>query len=164
MNAIKVDKKRMMILGGLVLVLIVVVAMRMMPSGDGTAIAATSGDGGSIVDRDPQHLACVAKIARARLQKLYTGDDERDPFEPLVRLTTRPSTPAREETPAQPAPVTLPYMTLYGIIWDPETPIAMIDGIDVHVGDRIKGARVTEIRIDRVILEYREKQFELTVD
>ncbi len=153
-----------MILGGLVLVLSVVVLIRMMPAGDSTALAAMSGPDGSIIDRDPQHLASVAKIARARMRKMYTGDDARDPFEPLVRLTSRPSTPEREQKPATPAPVTLPYMTLYGIIWDPETPIAMIDGIDVHVGDRIKGARVVGIRIDRVMFEYREKQFELTVD
>jgi hypothetical protein len=163
-KAISADKKRVMALGGLVLVLIVVMIIRMMPGGGTTALAATSGPEGSIIDRDPQHLACVAKIARARMQKMYTGDDARDPFEPLVRLTSRMSTPAREEEPAEPAPVTLPYMTLYGIIWDPETPIAMIDGMDVHVGDRIKGARIVEIRINRVILEYREKQFELTVD
>ncbi len=153
-----------MILGGLALVLVVVVLIRMMPSGDGTALAATTGPDGSIIDRDPQHLACVAKIARARMQKMYTGDDARDPFKALVRLTSTRTTPERQQKPAAPAPVTLPYMTLYGIIWDPETPIAMIDGMDVHVGDRIKGARVIDIRIDRVIREYREKQFELTVD
>ncbi len=164
MNAIATDKKRMMMLGGLVLVLLVVVGIRMMPTGDSTAVAAMSDTDGSIIDRDPQHLACVAKIARVRMQKMYTGDDARDPFEPLVRLTSRKTTTEREQKPAAPAPVTLPYMTLYGIIWDPETAIAMIDGMDVHVGDRIKGARVIEIRIDRVILEYREKQFELTVD
>jgi len=158
------DKKRLMVLGGLVLVFIVVMVIRMIPGGGTTALAATSESEGSIIDRDPQHLACVAKIARARMQKMYSGDDTRDPFEPLVRLTSRASAPARKEDPAEPAPVTLPYMTLYGIIWDPETPIAMIDGMDVHVGDRIKGARIVEIRINRVILEYREKQFELTVD
>ena len=158
------DKKRMMMLGGLGLVLIVVVVIRMMPAGDGTAVAATSGSDGSVIDRDPQHLACVAKIARVRMQKMYAGDDARDPFEPLVRLTSRTSKPERDRTPVAPAPVTLPYMTVYGIIWDPETPIAMIDGMDVHVGDRIKGARVIEIRINKVIFEYREKQFELTVD
>lgn len=164
MEALKGDKKRLMILGGLVLVLLVVVVIRMLPASDTAAHAATPRAEGSVIDRDPQHLASVAKIARARMQKMYTGDDARDPFEPLVRLTSRKPTQEREQKPAQPEPVTLPYMTLYGIIWDPETPIAMIDGMDVHVGDRIKGARVTEIRIDRVILEYRSKSFELTVD
>ncbi len=165
MEGLSLDKKKLMVLGGLVLALVVVMVVRMMPSSGGMAQAAVTPLQGSIIDRDPQHLASVAKIARARMDKEYTGDDARDPFEPLVRLTSRKSSPESDvQRPVQPDPITLPYMTLYGIIWDPETPIAMIDGMDVRVGDRIKGARVTDIGINGVILEYRSKRFELTVD
>ncbi len=158
------DRKKVMILGGLVLVLVVVVVIRMMPGGDSSAQAATGRSQGSIIDRDPHHLASVAKIARTRMQHVYTGDDARDPFEPLVRQASRRDPRPDEQRETEPEPIRPPQLTLYGIIWDPETPIAMIDGMDLHVGDRIKGARVIEIRIDRVILEYRSSRFELTVD
>jgi hypothetical protein len=55
-------------------------------------------------------------------------------------------------------------MWLSGIIWDPQNPVVMIDGLDLHVGDRIKGARVVEIRSDSVVLSYASKQYVLTVD
>jgi hypothetical protein len=55
-------------------------------------------------------------------------------------------------------------MTLSGIVWDPESALAMIDGVALHVGDTIKGARIVEIGIDRVALLYKAKRFVLTVD
>lgn len=81
---------------------------------------------------------------------------------PLVREARAPRT--ESATPgAGEEVIELPLMSLYGIIWDPKTPIAMIDGMDLRVGDRIKGARIIEIGIDRVVLSYRSKRFVLTV-
>ena len=83
----------------------------------------------------------------------------RAPDGALKKASTKTETKA-----SRPAPTTLPNMWLSGIIWDPENPIVMIDGLDLRVGDKIKGAKVVEIRMDSVVLSYASKQFVLTVD
>ena len=132
-----------------------------------SASAAEGGGSRSMLDADPQHLATVASIARTRAQREYMGRDYRDPMEPLLdsRVRRGPST-TQTEASSEPAEteVRLPLMSLYGIIWDPENPIAMIDGMDLRVGDRIKGARIVRIEIDRVVLSYRSREFTLTVN
>ena len=164
------ERKKIMILAGLGIVLAVVVLIRVLfPGGTegatSTAQASQSGQGqGELgpLDADPAYLATVAKIARVRLGKAYEPETGRDPMEPLAReRATRPSTEGREP---EPVPVAPPVHTLYGIVWDPDRPIAMIDGQDVRVGDSIKGAKVIEIGIDRVVLSYRSRQFVLTVE
>ncbi|MEA3409617.1 MAG: general secretion pathway protein GspB, partial [Candidatus Eisenbacteria bacterium] len=70
----------------------------------------------------------------------------------------------KAEGPAKVVATTLPKMWLSGIIWDPQNPVVMIDGLDLHVGDKIKGARVVEIRIDSVVLSFASKQYVLTVE
>ncbi|MCK4408940.1 MAG: hypothetical protein KAW67_02575, partial [Candidatus Eisenbacteria sp.] len=75
----------------------------------------------------------------------------------------RPS-PQTEAPARAPAPTTLPNMWLSGIIWDAQSPIAMIDGLDLRVGDQIRGARIVEIRIDSVVLLFASKEYVLTVD
>ncbi len=69
-----------------------------------------------------------------------------------------------QQQPEQAAPVALPSMSLYGIVWDPANPVALIDGNDVHVGETVKGARVVAITVDSVVLAYRSRQFVLTVE
>ncbi len=41
---------------------------------------------------------------------------------------------------------------LSGILWDPQSPSAIVDNHLIHVGDRVGGWRVQEIRQDRVVL------------
>ena len=53
--------------------------------------------------------------------------------------------------------------TLSGILWDATAPIAMVNGQMVSVGDTVEGYRVTEIRIDRVLLSDGEQTHELLV-
>jgi hypothetical protein len=163
------DKKRLLILAGLSLGLVVVVGLRFLSPGTSSA-SAESRTSESILPKkavglltaDPEHLVRVARVARALSKAYYTGGDARDPMSPLVREATTPR--AEPKTPgAGEEAIELPLMSLYGIIWDPKTPIAMIDGMDLRVGDRIKGARIIEIGIDRVVLSYRSKRFVLTV-
>ncbi len=117
-----------------------------------------------VLDADYAHLVMVGKISRANEQDEYgagTGD-VRDPMvAPAGALKTR-TQPKTEGTPK--AVTTLPNMWLSGIIWDPQNPVVMIDGLDLHVGDRIKGARVVEIRMDSVVLSFASKEYVLTVD
>ncbi len=170
MTATGMDKKKVMILAGLGLALLAVV-VRFILSGAGGSSASASGSGRGIgagrkpvglLDSNPHHLETVAKIARARSNTVYTGGDARDPMVPLIDERKAPK-PQRHTEPAARVEVRLPPMSLYGIIWDPENPIAMIDGMDLRVGDRIEGARIVEIGFDRVVFSYRSKRFVLTV-
>ncbi len=52
-------------------------------------------------------------------------------------------------------------LDLMGILWDVESPQAIINGEIVGVGDMIKGNEVIAILKDRVILKNDEKKFEL---
>jgi hypothetical protein len=168
MSSLMADKKKLAMLAGLGVVLIVVVVMRLGLLENLSLTSASAADGGgarSLLDADPDHLATVARIARARAPREYTGTEYRDPMESLVDRNSRRSRPASEtEAKPQQTEARLPLMSLYGIIWDPESPIAMIDGMDLRVGDRIKGARIVRIEIDRVVLSYRSREYTLTVD
>lgn len=55
----------------------------------------------------------------------------------------------------------LPSLRLEGIIMDPVSPFAMINGEIRKVGDTMDGATVVEIREDRVILKLGKKEFTL---
>ncbi len=117
-----------------------------------------------LLDSDYQHLVTVGKIDRASRPNEYVAGDVRDPMvAPPGALKSAPPVQTGDAVKA-PAPTTLPNMWLSGIIWDEENPIVMIDGLDLRVGDRIKGARVVEIRIDSVVLSYASKEYVLTVD
>ena len=41
-------------------------------------------------------------------------------------------------------------LTLSGVLWDPNQPMAIINGQMVHVGDELEGYRILEITQDRV--------------
>jgi hypothetical protein len=167
------DRKKLIVVAGLGVVLVVVVVIRLLPDSSGTADAAAASplpvvlapSATSELDADPKHLETVARIAKARSSESYAADDVRDPMVPLVRGRGSSGDAAdgggQEEAPA---PASLPSMSLYGIVWDPANPIALIDGNDVHVGDTVKGARVVSIEVDRVVLSYRSRQFVLTVE
>ena len=116
-----------------------------------------------VLDADYAHLVMVGKISGANEQDEYSSEDVRDPMvAPAGALKTRTQTKT-EDTPKK-VVTTLPRMWLSGIIWDPQNPVAMIDGLDLRVGDRIKGARVVEIRMDSVVLSFASKEYVLTVD
>ena len=116
-----------------------------------------------LLDADYQHLVIVGRIGKASTADEYVVGDVRDPMvAPTGALKVRTS--PKPEGPAKPAPVTLPNMWLSGIIWDEQSPIAMIDGLDYRVGDRVKGARIVKIRIDSVVLSFASKEYVLTVD
>lgn len=171
MIAIAKDKKKQtMILVGLMAVLFVALGVRLLGAGAGTVdTSAAGGTGGFLgrpvgfLDSDPSHLRTVAKIATARARTIYAGWDLRDPMAPLVaERRAEPRNPVSGQEVA--VPITLPPMTLSGVVWDPDSALAMIDGAALRVGDTIKGAKVVEIGIDRVALVYKSKRFVLTVD
>lgn len=117
-----------------------------------------------LLDTDYAHLVTVGKIKESRLQDGYAASEARDPMvAPSGALKSKAST-ANEGRTKAPAPARLPNMWLSGIIWDSETPIAIIDGLDLRVGDRHKGAKIVEIRMDSVVLSFASKRHVLTVE
>jgi hypothetical protein len=117
-----------------------------------------------LLDADYAHLVTVGKIESSSTQDEYAASEVRDPMVAPSGVLKAKSKPQDDGKDKAPAPVTLPNMWLSGIIWDPETPIVIIDGMDLRVGDRIKGARVVEIRMDSVVLSFASKHFTLTVE
>ena len=169
MVALAGDQKKRMVLIGLSAVLFISLVIRFVGPGATTDASTAGGSAGllgaraSVLDSDPSLLRTVAKIATARARTIYAGFDHRDPMVPLVaERRTSPSDAGQSR--GAPAPTTLPAMTLSGIVWDPDGALAMIDGVALHVGDTIKGARIVEIGIDRVALVYQSKRFVLTVN
>jgi hypothetical protein len=164
------QKKKLVVMVGLLVAFGVMLFIMYGPgsTGSGSSSSASATKGGmtegreSLLDSDPEYLETVAKVARAREEKMYAAAGERDPMEALVKSGEGMSIGAEKVVVA--APVTLPPMVLNGIVWDPLTPIAMINGTDYRVGDSIKGAKVIEIGKQSVTFTYKSKRFVLTVD
>jgi hypothetical protein len=116
-----------------------------------------------LLDADYQHLVTIGKINRASRLDEYVAGDVRDPMTPPSGAL-KAKKPVSTEIASAPPPTKLPNMWLSGIIWDPENPIVIIDGLDLRAGDRIKGATVVEIRMESVVLSYAGKEHVLTVD
>ncbi len=57
-----------------------------------------------------------------------------------------------------------PRLHLGGIVWDESSPVAIIDGELRSIGDVVRGARVTRIERDFVIMEWNERQIRLQID
>lgn len=162
------DKKKLGIMAGLVGVLLVVLVIRFVLPGGEASDSARAGDGvshggKSLLDTQPGYLDAIARVARLRSEKSYDAEESRDPMEPLIKERT-PRVPQANTTQEIAASTELPRMSLHGIIWDEESPIVIIDGLDLRVGDTIKGARVAEIGYNQVVLTYRSRRHVLTVD
>ena len=54
-------------------------------------------------------------------------------------------------------------LTLAGILWDPQQPLAIINGQTVHVGEELEGYRVTEITQDHVSITDGTQTFQLLI-
>jgi hypothetical protein len=164
-----VSKRLIILLVGVGGALILVVVVR-LAFGGVVGASASASDSGSwwsraqdgVVDSRPEHLAAVARVSQSGQQQPYTGDTLRDP---MMALATEASVSDDTGEIHRAAPViTLPYMSLEGIVWDAQSPIVMLDGNPLRVGEEIKGARITEIGFDRVVLTYKGKRFEMTVE
>ena len=79
----------------------------------------------------------------------YDARGRRDPFLPLIR--DGQLVDIRGDGSSESGPTSTPV--LYGILWDPGgASIALINGVEAKVGDRIDDYKVAEIRRDAVVL------------
>ena len=56
-----------------------------------------------------------------------------------------------------------PVLTVTGIVWDPEEPIALINGKFFRKGNEVLGAKIEEIQVDRVKFLYKDEEFTIPV-
>ena len=90
---------------------------------------------------------------------------EREPFyliEEIVEDTSLEEIVEKDSTPTIPQ-VSFANFKLTGIAWDPEDPLAIVNGKMVKKGTRIEGVTVKEILVDRVILECEGQKHILTM-
>lgn len=73
---------------------------------------------------------------------VYDSHGKKDPF-------TAPVVGGAEKTSAD----ILAGVRLEGIIWDPETPIAIINDKVMGIGDEVAGAKIVEIKQNEVIFD-----------
>lgn len=111
-------------------------------------------------DTASRQLASANEGSSSHLRDfVYPVDNIRDPFVqvsvPVV--ATQTTSPGKK-----------PGITLTGIIWDDDDPIAIVadsrsDSHIVRTGDELDGARITRIQIRSIIIEMNGKQQELVL-
>lgn len=55
-------------------------------------------------------------------------------------------------------------LSLSGILWDTQNPLALINGMTVKVGDKVRNYIITNIEQDKVVLNDGTKDFELKIE
>ena len=77
---------------------------------------------------------------------------KRDPFETPIKKQKKEQNRAKKKTPTKPKSIKQIPLTLNGILWDEETPSAIINGEVVYVGGKIASYRMLRILPEKVIL------------
>jgi len=80
----------------------------------------------------------------------FAQEGRRDPFVPLVR--------GGRFVTATKAATGIEGVVLEGVLWDPDRPIAIINGELVGEGEIIDGFLVKQIGVDRVVLKAGDKE------
>ena len=150
-------KKRLTVVFGVLILAAVWMAVlkpsvdfkKLLPSG---TIKQVESIGPGIFDEKTDYLALIASARQTSSSFVYTGSERRDPMIPLV---VAPRTKLKRRTVDKPPP----KVSLEGIIWSQEEPIAVINGTILKVHDFIGGAKVLQIDRDQVTLLYRSKRF-----
>lgn len=106
------------------------------------------------------------------LNIVYAQGMPRDPFESLL-----PPEPAPTDDPVvgpggglpvgSPRPpvreIPLPKMTIQGVLWGTEMPQVLIDGEVYKVGDDVRGAKIYDIKKNKVTIVFQGRPHELGV-
>ena len=75
----------------------------------------------------------------------YDGHGRRDPFEPLVTSTGELRTPRSGNVTGM--------LHLEGVLWDPQQPMAIVNGTVLRVGDEVEGYHLVEIRPEAIVVD-----------
>ncbi len=93
-------------------------------------------------------LADPMKPPALALQKMRPKTVKKAPRKPVTKVVQKP----------------LPPLVLQSIIFSPDRKIAIINDLPVVSGERVEGARVVDIKKDRVTVVRRGKKLELMLD
>lgn len=80
------------------------------------------------------------------------------PVEPTPEQKPAPPSEARE------ADIPLPALKLSGIVYDENSPYAIVNGAILREGEVIDGAKLVEIKKERVKFEFNGREFEIKPD
>ena len=86
-----------------------------------------------------------------------TNDSKKTPATQTV--THSAETAIIRQDPGKP-----PRIKVTGIVWDMQEPIALVNGKFIKKGDMISGTRVEDIKLNKVIFSYKDKNFSVSVD
>ena len=75
----------------------------------------------------------------------YDSHGRRDPFEPLVTPTGELHTPRSGGA--------IGALHVDGVLWDPVTPLAIVNGEVRRVGEEVEGYRIAEIRTNAIVVD-----------
>jgi type II secretory pathway component PulC len=78
-----------------------------------------------------------------------------------IAPTPEPETPKPEAPSQEGEPKAQPQLTLNGVYFQQDEGYALVNNRILKAGDTIEGAKVTEISLDKVILEFDGKAFTL---
>lgn len=94
-------------------------------------------------------------ISRPRME--YKAEGLRDPFEGALKEPA----PVKEEQLPQPVSQTPPPLSVQGIIWGGNFPLAIINNKVVKVGDTLEGAEILNISKEGVTIKFTGNTFNL---
>lgn len=97
-------------------------------------------------------LLCGMLYAAEKNSVPYTGDRYRDPFG--IGGSTEKTTDVRQEIRAL-------ALTLDGMVWDSQSPQAIISGKIVGINEEVSGAKVISIEAKGVKMKYKNQVFYL---
>lgn len=90
----------------------------------------------------------------------YTSDHFRDPFEAVViEKEPEETKSANQQFSHSSEEVSLPALTVQGIIWGTASPQAIINDTVVRVGSTINGVTIEEITGSEIIVSYKNQKF-----
>lgn len=109
----------------------------------------------------PEAVKEAAKdiIEESGISAEYTAPEEKDPLglpDAFQNLISQLLTPKVED-------ITLPTLTVSGIIWGSKTPQAIINGKIIKEGDTLEGVEVLEIRKEGIVIFYKGREFTIAV-
>lgn len=93
----------------------------------------------------------ASQVAITRPKVEYNADNFKDPFSGGAQLTGAPTEVSAEQ-------VSLPELTVQGVVWGGKFPEAIMNNKVVKTGDTIEGVRVISIDKDGVTVFFEGKQ------
>lgn len=105
-------------------------------------------------------MALPEAASETSLKPEYKAKDLRDPFQFFkMKIEEKPKEQVTEEEKAE--AVSLPGLTIQGIVWGGNFPQAIINNKVVKIGDTVEGAQIIDIKKDGVTVYFGNRKHNL---